>query len=122
MLDELERRVVRRPGLGPDGLGLVPELLGPPGVAGVIGAEGGLEQLAVSGGQVGGGFPDQVGELAAAGGQPVQRGGVDVGTQEQAVIGAGQAKWRSRISELSECLGRERWFFFDLAPLGGCHG
>ena len=31
-------------------------------------------------------------------------------------------KWRSRISELSECLGRERWFSFDLAPLGGCHG
>jgi len=59
---------------------------------------------------------------AAAGGQPVQRGGVDVGAQGQAVIGAGQAKWRSRISELSECLGRERWFFFDLAPLGGCHG
>lgn len=43
VLDELERRVVRRPGLGPDGLGLVPELLGPPGVAGVIGVEGGLE-------------------------------------------------------------------------------
>ena len=92
MLDELERRVVRRPGLGPDGLGLVPELLGPPGVAGGIGgAEGGLEQLAVSGGQAGGGFPDQVGDLAAAGGQPLQRGGVDVGAPGQAVIGAGQA-------------------------------
>ncbi len=90
MLDELERRVVCRPGLGPDGLGLVPELLGPPGVADVIGVDGGLEQLAVSGGQVGGGFPDQVGELAL-GGQPLQRGGVDVGAPGQAVIGAGQA-------------------------------
>ena len=33
------------------------------GVAGVIGLDSGLEQLAVLGGQVGGGFPDQVGDL-----------------------------------------------------------
>ena len=59
-------------------------------LAGVIGLDSGLEQLAVLGGQVGGGFPDQVGELAA-GRQLLHGGGVDVGAQGQAVIGAGQA-------------------------------
>ena len=42
------------------------------------------------GGQAGGGFPDQVGDLAAGGQLPHGRG-VDVGAYGEAVIGAGQA-------------------------------
>ncbi len=75
VLNELERGVVRRPGPGPDRSDLLPQPLSGLGAAGVVSLEGGLEQLAVFGGQVGGGFPDQVGELAS-GGQPGQCRGV----------------------------------------------
>ena len=61
VLGELERGVVCRPEPGPQGPGLFPELPGGLGVAGVVGLEGDPEQLAVSGGEIGGGFPDQVG-------------------------------------------------------------
>lgn len=75
VLEEFERRVAGGPGPGPERAGLLPELLGGLGVVGVVGLEGGLEQLGVFDGEVCGGFPDQVGYLAA-GGQLPQRGGV----------------------------------------------
>ena len=61
------------------------------GVAGVMRAHGGLEDLGVVGGELVGGFPDEVGDLAP-GGQVPQRCVVHVGAEGQAVAGAGQAK------------------------------
>jgi hypothetical protein len=57
----------------------------------------------VFGGELVGRFPDKVGDLAP-GGEPLQHRIVNVDTKGQAVAWAGQVKWRSRISELSECL------------------
>ena len=48
------------------------------------------QQLAVFGGKAGGGFPDEVGDLAV-GGQALQGGVIHVGAEREPVVGAGQA-------------------------------
>jgi hypothetical protein len=51
-----------------------------------MGLDSGLEQLAVFGGEVGGGLPDKIGDLTV-GRQLLQRGGIYVGAEGQAVVG-----------------------------------
>ena len=57
VLHQLQRGKVRRPGPGPHGPRLVPQLPGSLGLARVMGLDRGPEQLAVFGGQAGGGLP-----------------------------------------------------------------
>jgi hypothetical protein len=73
--------------MGPE---VLPELPGALGVAGTAGAHGGLEDPGMAGGEFVGGFPDEVGDLAA-GGQLPQHRVVHVGAQSQPVARAGQA-------------------------------
>jgi hypothetical protein len=70
---------------------LLPELFAGLALSGLVGLDGGKAQLAMSGGEVRGGFPDQVGDVTM-GGQVLQRGGVDVGAGREPVIAACQAK------------------------------
>jgi hypothetical protein len=61
---------------------VLPKLLGVLGVAGVMRAHGGLEYLGVVGGELVGGFPGEVGDLAP-GGQALERRVVHVGAEGQ---------------------------------------
>ena len=60
-LQELERLVVRRPGQGPQGLGLRPEPAAGLPRSGQVSLDGGAAQLAVLGGELRGRFPGEVG-------------------------------------------------------------
>src|ERR1035437_7931280 len=81
---------LKKKGLRPDGLEVLPELAGAFGIGGVVGADRGPEHLAVFGGEVVGVVPGEVGDLAADGQVP-QRRVVHVGAQRQAVAGVCQA-------------------------------
>ena len=61
LLQEPERPVIRRPGQGPQGLGLRPEPAAGLPRSGQVSLDGGAAQLAVLGGELRGRFPGEVG-------------------------------------------------------------
>jgi len=67
VLQQLERRVVRRPGARPDCLQLLPMLLGQLGLARVVRLHRGVESLAMFSGKRFGDFPNEVSDLAVGG-------------------------------------------------------
>jgi hypothetical protein len=66
-----------------------------------MGLNSGQAELPVLGGEAGGGFPDEVGDLAMDG-QALQGWVIHVGTDLKTMVGASQAKW-------SRCRRARRW-------------
>ena len=66
-------------------MGLLPEPLTSLAPSCLVGLEGGQEQLAVFGGEVGGGFPDEVGDVAV-GRQALQGCAIHVGADREPVV------------------------------------